>query len=43
MIQTPGWFIWTMAEMRSAVPSQRTGVWTGRGSGLPSMAMMVKV
>ena len=25
MIQTPGWFIWTMAEMRSAVPSQRPG------------------
>ena len=25
MIQTPGWFISTMAEMRSAVPSHRPG------------------
>ena len=25
MIQTPGWFISTMAETRSAVPSQSTG------------------
>ena len=43
MIQTPGWFISTMAEMRSAVPSQRTGTRTGFGRGLPSIAITVKV
>ena len=25
MTHTPGWFMWTIAEMRSAVPSHRTG------------------
>ena len=36
MTQTPGWFISTMAEIRSAVPSHSTGTSAGVGTGLPS-------
>ena len=36
--QTPGWFISTIAEIRSAVPSHSTGTSAGVGTGLPSSA-----
>ena len=36
--QTPGFFISTMAEMRSAVPSESRSTYWGLGTGLPSRA-----
>ena len=35
MTQTPGWFMVTTADTRSAVPTQRTGTSVGVGTGLP--------
>src|SRR5580693_7255602 len=42
-IHTPGEFISTIASMRSATPRESTGTAVGVGTGLPSMAITLKV
>src|SRR6185437_11472526 len=40
---TPGWFISTMADTRSAVPIHSTGTSARCGTGLPSSATTLKL